>query len=104
MFGFCKNFKKLTKNLGFHLTLKTNDLQIIITNSLAKDINVTVNNFYLYVPVLILDSNTQVMFNESNKNNYIITYDSWHTERKLSTDGNELQFDIARARHINSPK
>ena len=25
MFGFCKSFKKVTKNLGFHLMLKTND-------------------------------------------------------------------------------
>ena len=25
IFGFCKTFKKVTKNLGFHLTFKTND-------------------------------------------------------------------------------
>ena len=24
IFGFCKTFKKVTKNLGFHLTFKTN--------------------------------------------------------------------------------
>ena len=30
VFGFCKTFKKITKNLGFHITLKTNDLQNII--------------------------------------------------------------------------
>ena len=30
IFGFCKTFKKMTKNLGFHLTFKTNDLQNII--------------------------------------------------------------------------
>ena len=30
VFGFCKTFKKVTKNLGFHLTFKTNDLQDII--------------------------------------------------------------------------
>ena len=30
IFGFCKTFKKVTKNLGFHLTFKTNDLQNII--------------------------------------------------------------------------
>ena len=29
IFGFCKTFKTITKNLGFHLTLKTNDLQYI---------------------------------------------------------------------------
>ena len=30
IFGFCKTFKKVTKNLGFHLMLKTADLQDII--------------------------------------------------------------------------
>ena len=29
-FGFCKSFKKVKKNLGFHLMFKTNDLQDII--------------------------------------------------------------------------
>ena len=30
IFGFCKTFKKVTKNLGFHLSFRTNDLQDII--------------------------------------------------------------------------
>ena len=30
IFGFCKTFKKVTKNLGFHLMFKANDLQNII--------------------------------------------------------------------------
>ena len=44
------------------------------------------------------------MFTESNENKFTIAYDSWYTERKLSTDGNELQLDFASAQHINSPK
>ena len=44
VFGFCKTFKKLTKNLGFHLTFKTNDLQDIIYTSMTNDINVSINN------------------------------------------------------------
>ena len=43
------------------------------------------------------------MFNESIMNNYTITYDSWYTERKLSTNNIELQVDIGSAHHINSP-
>ena len=42
------------------------------------------------------------MFNQSIQNN--ISYDSWYTDRKLSTDGNELQVDIGSAQHVNSPK
>ena len=50
IFGFCKTFKKVTKKLGFHLTFKTNDLQNIKYSFMADDINVTINNLYLYVP------------------------------------------------------
>ena len=67
--GFCKTFKKNTKNLGFHLTFKTADLQNIIFTSIANDIDVTINSLYLYVPVILPDSNTQVLFIESIKNN-----------------------------------
>ena len=45
-----------------------------------------------------------MVFNESIKNNLTITYDSWYTERKPSTDGNELQVDIGSAQHVNSPE
>ena len=47
IFGFCKIFKKVTKNLGFHLTFKTNDLQNIKFSSMADGINVTIFNLYL---------------------------------------------------------
>ena len=48
IFGFCKTFKKVTKNLGFHLTFKTNDLQNIIYSSMADDIYVT-NNYFISI-------------------------------------------------------
>ena len=72
--------------------------------TIATDINVTINSLYLYVPILIPSTITRVMFNESFMNNYTITYDSWYRERKLSSDGNELQVVIGSAQHINSPK
>ena len=43
------------------------------------------------------------MYNESIKNKYTITYDSWYTECKLSTDGIEFQLDIGSAKQGNSP-
>ena len=104
IFGFCRTFKKITKNLGFHLTFKMNDLQDIIFTTIADDINVTINSLYLYVPQLIPSTSTQLMFNEAIMNNYTITFDSWYTERKISNDGRELQVDIASAQGINSPK
>ena len=66
IFCFCKTFKKVTKNLGFYLTLKTNDLQNIINSSMADDIKVTIDNLYLCVPILLPKVETQVMFNGLN--------------------------------------
>ena len=104
IFGFCKTFKKITKNLGFHLNFKMNDLQDIIFTTIANDINVTFNSLYLFVPILIPNSQTQVMFNEATMNIFTITFDSWYTERKISNDGRELQVDIGSAQKIESPK
>ena len=104
IFGFRKTFRKITKNLGFHLKFKMNDLQYIVFTTIANDITVTINSLYLYVPQQIPSTTTQVLFNESIMNNYTITFDSWYTERKISKDGRELQVDIASAQGINSPK
>ena len=103
-FGFCKTFKKFTKNLGFHVTFKMIDHQDIIFTTIATDINVTINSLSLYVPKLTPNSKTQVMFDESIMNNYTITFDSWYTEQKISNNGRELQVDKGSARKINSPK
>ena len=103
IFGFCKTFKKVTKILGFHLTFKTNDLQNIIYSSMADDINVTINNLYLYVPNLIPSVETQVMFNEATQNNYKISFDEWYTERRIISD-TVTQMDIGTSQHVNSPK
>ena len=69
IFRFYKTFKKVTKNLGFHLMLKTKDLQNNIYTSMADDINVTINNLYLFVPNLLPSVETQLMFNEATQNN-----------------------------------
>ena len=68
IFGFCKTFKKVTKNLGFHIMFKTVNLQDIIYTSMADDINVTINSLYLYVPNLIPSVETQLMFNGATQN------------------------------------
>ena len=69
IFGFCKTFKEVTKNLGFHIMFKTANLQDIIYTSMADDIDVTINSLYLFVPNLIPSVETQLMFNEATQNN-----------------------------------
>ena len=103
IFGFCRSFKKITKNLGFHIKLRTADLQDIIFTSIVDNINVTINSLYLYVPTLIPDTETQVMFNESIQNNYRIFSDDWYTERRVVSD-TITQIDIGSAQQVNSPK
>ena len=103
IFGFRKTFKKVTKNLGFHITFKTNDLQNTIYSSMVDDKNVTNNNLYLYVSNLIPSVETQVMFNEATQNNYKISFDEWYTERRVISD-TITQLDIGTSQQVNSPK
>ena len=101
--GFCRSFKKVTKNLGFYLMFKTDNLQDIIYTSMSDDVNVTNNNLYLYIPSLIPCVSCQLMFNESTQNNYKISYDEWYTERRVIEDMID-QHDIGSAQKVNSPK
>ena len=103
IFGFCKTFKKVTKNLGFILMLKTADLQDIIYRSLADDMKVTINSLYLYVPKLLPSVETQLMYNEATQNINKIYFDEWFTEKRLISDL-LVEHDIGSAQNVNSPK
>ena len=105
IFGFCKTFKKVTKNLGFRITFKTANLQDIISTTIADatPVNVTINSLYLFVPFLIPTTETQLSFNESTQNNYRTFFDEWYTERRIVAD-QIFQVDIGSAQSVNSPK
>ena len=98
IFGFCKTFKKVTKNLGFHIMFKTANLQDIIYTSMADDIDVTINSLYLFVPNLIPSVETQLIFNEATQNNYKIAFDEWCTETRIISDL-LVQHDIGSAQN-----
>ena len=103
IFGFCKSFKKITKNLRFNVTFRTADLQDIIFTSISDNINLTINSLYLFVPTLIPNTETQLMFNESIQNNYRIFFDDWYTQRRVVSD-KITQIDIGSAQSVNPPK
>ena len=103
IFGFCKTFKKVTKNLGFHIMFKTANLQDIIYTSMNDDIDVTINSLYLFVPNLIPSVETQLMFNEATQSNYKISFDEWYTERRIISDL-LVQHDIGSAQNVIQPK
>ena len=75
IFGFCKTFKKVTKNVGFHIMCKTANLQDMIYTSLADEKNATIKNLNLYTPKLNPSADTQLLFDEATQKNYRISYD-----------------------------
>ena len=104
IFGFCPVFKRITKQLGFHLTFETTDLQDMLYTTLGDDIKVNFGNSFLYVPKIIPDAQTQIMFNDSNKNSFTLSFDSWSTDRETVDTQLDYQVDIGSAQKIISPK
>ena len=82
IFGFCETFRKITKHLEFHLTLKTADLQDIIYTTLGDNIKVNFDKLFLFVPIFIPDAQTQIIFNDSIKNSFTLQFAFWATDRK----------------------
>ena len=101
--AFVKLLKRVTKNLGCHITFKTNVIQGIVYTSITDDINVTNNNLYLHVPNLTPSVETQVMFNEAIQNIYKIIYDEWFTEKRIISY-QTTQLDIGSFQNVQSPK
>ena len=103
-FGFYKTFLKITKQLGLHLTLKTVDLQDTIYTTLGDNIEVNFDKLFLFVPILVPDAETQIMFIDSIKDSFTLSFDSWSTDKKTVDTQLEYQVDIGSAQNINSPK
>ena len=97
--GFCK-----TKRLGFHLTFKTTDLQDIIYTIPGDNIQVTFDKIFLFVTKFIPGAQTQIMFRDSIKNRFTVSFDSWNTDRKTVDTQLEYQVDMGSAQNINSLK
>ena len=70
---------------------------------MTDDINVTINNLYLYVPNLIPSVETQVMFNEAAQTSYKVSYDEWFTERRIISD-TKTQLAIGSSQNVRSPR
>ena len=70
---------------------------------MADDVKVTIDNLYLYVPNLIPNVETQVMFKEATQNNYEITFDEWYTERRIISD-TIIQIDVGSSQKVPSPE
>ena len=89
-FGFCKT---ITKHLGNHLTFRTADFQGIVFTLLANNIAIKNIKLFSYFPILSPDAQTQIMFKESISKSFILSFDSWSTERKPVNTQLEYQVD-----------
>ena len=90
--------------LGYHLTFETVDLQDIIYTTLGDNLEANLISFFLYVPILIPDDQTQSLFNDSDKNSFTLSFDSWSTDRKSVDTLLQYQIDIGSAQIIISSK
>ena len=75
IFGFCRTFGKLSKQIEFHLTFKTSDLGDIIYTTLGDDFKGNFDKLFLYVPLFIPDAQTQIKFMDCIKNSFILSID-----------------------------
>ena len=105
IFGFCRSFKKISKELGFELDLRTSNRKqdILYTNLGDNDVNVTIISINLFIPQIIPSPETQVYFNEAISKTFTLSFESWTTDRKPVDIAREFQIDISSASNINSP-
>ena len=65
----------------------------------------TINSLYLFVPTYIPSPETQLMFNDSIKNSFSLSFDSWTTDRKIVNTGLRISIGCRKqSTNINSPK
>ena len=70
----------------------------------GDEITVKITSLYQHVPKLIPDAQTQVLFNDSIRNSFTLSFDSWFTDRKPVDTGLEFQVNIGSAQNVNRPK
>ena len=85
---------KNTKFLGFQKNLQTADLQDLICTTIGVDNDLTIPILYLYLIACIRDPETLRMFNESIKNWFTLTFDSWTIDRQTIRTGIVFQLDL----------
>ena len=59
---------------------------------------------YLFIPTFIPDPETQRMVNESIRNSFTLTFDSWTRDRKTINTELDYHFDIGSSSNFNSRK
>ena len=84
--------------------MKTADLQDNIYTTLGDNITVNFDKLFLFVPITIPDAQTQIMFKDSSKDRFALSFDSSSTDRKTLDTQLEYQAKISSAQKITIPR
>ena len=105
LLGFIRSLKKITKELGFELDLRTSNRKqdILYTTLDDNDVNVFIKSISLFIPQIIPSPETQYIFNEAISKTLSLSYESWTTDRKPVDTAREFQIDISSASNIKRP-
>ena len=57
----------------------------------------------MYVPIIIPNAETQIMFYDSNKETFTLSFDSWNSVRKTSDNHLEYQVESGLAQDCSGP-
>ena len=99
--GFrCLNsFEKVIKGLEFDLTFERLDWQNLVYTSWPQPTitKMKINKNCLFVPSIIRNPERQINFNNSNKNSFTLSDDSWTTYRRVIYNQLEYQLDMRSA-------
>ena len=94
----------MTKQLDFYLTFKTANLQDFKYATLDEDIIVIFHTFFSFVPTFFPDAQTRIMFNNSIKTSFTLSFVSWSTDGKTVASQLEHQVKMSSAQINVSPK
>ena len=64
---------------------------------MGVDVKVSLDEIFLFVPILNPHASTQIMFDDSLKNSLTLSFDSARSDRKTIDTQVEYQFDIRNA-------
>ena len=79
-------------------------MQDFFYTTIGLEIIKTTDKRYLYIPKFNHDPETQVLFNQSIKNGFILPTDSWTTDKKSANTDLEYQLVIGSSSISNSPE
>ena len=104
IFGFCKSFENLTKNLGFLITLKTIDLQDFLYTTFGDDMVITIKKLHLSFPYLFHLLKQKLCLMNLSRINIQFHLTRGILREKVVNDGVERHIDIGSAQNNNIPK